>query len=234
MARTNKRRNLRLKIIEERISTVRSLEKELGEIYFQLMHLGYTTLEKPLRDGWYRTLVLRQDISRHKNAHVFQEILDNVGLKFWGREKKYADRARKEYYRNNDHPYDRRDIRYINKKTFMSLSSAARKHFFLANIRINFKYNKVYICTLPKYYFVTAYERAYITKRKIIAPDLERRAKEIENVLLSPKFYTLSRYNIYNYRFYYNPNKRRRRLTKTALRSLDFESLESIKNIECW
>jgi len=228
------RRKLRLKVIEERIKKVRSLEQELDRINDELWNLGYTILEKPLRDGWYRTMVLRHDIAKHKKAHVYQEILNAVNIKFWGREKKYADRAMMRYFRNRNRLYYRNDIRYLDKKAYMSLSSAAKKYFFKAKIKINFRHLSVYISTLPKYYFVSTYERAYITKRKIIAPKLESRIQEIENELLSSKFYALSNYNGYSYKLYHEPNRKRRRRTNVALRSFDIEYLESMTDSEIW
>jgi len=229
---TGTRREERKRVVENRIRRVRSLEQEMDIIYRQLRSLGYVKLEKPLRDGWYRTLALRQDISRHKNAHVFQEILDRLGEKFWGREKKYADRAWKKKYEHDRHLYRRPDIRYIRKRVYDKFSTAAKRHFIKVKLKLNYRYRIYYYCTLPRYYFVVRYERAYITKRKIIAPELESRMKEIENALLAAKYYSLHDYNIYNYKFYYNPHKRRRRKTKVALKSLDFDYFDRLKALK--
>ena len=147
---TMHKRKLRLLVIKERIKKVRSLEHELRAIYHQQRGLGYIELKKPIRDGWYRTLALREDIAKHKKAYVYQEIIDKVEVRFWGREKKYADKAWKKYYHEQRHLYLRNNIRYLRKKAYLSLSTAAKRYFTRVRIKVNYKYRKVYICMLPK------------------------------------------------------------------------------------
>lgn len=229
---TRERRKIRGEIITNRINKVRALERESNEIYEQIRGLGYTKLIPPLRDGWFRVLVLREDISRHKQAHVFQEILDRLGQKYWGREKKYADKAWRKNRQLYRHLYYRPDLPYIRKRVFLKMSRAAQKHFVRLRIKVNTRYRNVYICTLPRYYFVTAYKRAYITHRKIIAPKLTSRIKEIDNQLLAPSYFTLSQFNTYHHRQYHNPNRRRRRQTKAAIQCGDYDRLELIEDFK--
>ena len=59
--------------IEEKESIVRQVQKELSILYQALYSLGEIPLDKPIRNGWYKRLIMRSDISRRKDADVFRE-----------------------------------------------------------------------------------------------------------------------------------------------------------------
>lgn len=110
-------------IIKERISLVKRLEKELDEINEAQRNLGYVVLDKPIRDGYYKTLKLRDDIARNKQAKYFEEILDAVKVEVWGREKKYADRNWKNYFKRSYYAYSSQGIKRLNVKEFNKMSN---------------------------------------------------------------------------------------------------------------
>ncbi len=184
----------RKQMIEERISYVRGLEQELDKIHNAQMDLGYIVLDKPIRDGYYRTLKLRDDIARNKRAKYFEEILEAVKKEIWGREKKYADRNWKNYFKNSTYSYSSPGIKRLTQKEFNSLSSFAKNYFISITQKTFNKYITYYSCIVPRYYFESTYRKAYITKIRITSPDLESKEKEIMNILAHPN---LRKYSIY-------------------------------------
>lgn len=213
--------NSRKNIIEKRIKKVKALERELDKIRIAEKNLGYVKLDKPLRDGWYRTFKLRDDIKKHKQLKVYQEILEATTTKIWGREKKYIDKKWKTYFTKSCFVYQYPGVKYLAQKEYSKLSSKARKYFVPIKIKFYYHYQKIYFCTLPRYYFVTNYERAYITSRNIISPILQSRRQEIMEILCNAELRKYSSYYNYNHRYYFNPVRKRRRKEKKELRRVD-------------
>ena len=201
-------------IIEERIKSVQQLKKELDKNQTAQCNLGYIILDKPIRDGWYRTLKLREDILKSKHAKVYQEVLDAVKVEIWGRDKKHADKNWSNYFRRTSFRfcrYPRQGIQCLGEKAFAKLSHKAKKEFRTFNKSFFFQKQSGYYCTLPDYFFQTDYRRAYITKIKIRSPELESREQEIEELLNSSELWKYSMRSYGKYRLWYNSNKRNRR-----------------------
>ena len=72
---------------------VRSIHAELDRWYSAKWDLGEYKLSKPIKNGWYKHLTLRDDVARRKDAYIFQNVLDIAGIWIWGRDKKHADKA---------------------------------------------------------------------------------------------------------------------------------------------
>jgi len=218
-------REIKKHIIEERIKKVLSLEKELQANHKAQFDLGYIVLDKPIRDGWFRTFELRPDIAKNKNAKIFQEILNAIVFKVWGREKKSADKNWSKYFKRTNDYYQRSGIKYLDDKEYAKLSSKAKKYFVTFKIKSLGRYRKVNFCTLPKYYFQPTYERAYIWRHKITSPDLESREQEIVELLSSAELSKYSRYHNYGSYREYNLNKSMRRKIKLSLAHYDITTL---------
>ena len=161
-----------------------------------------------------------------KNAKVYQEILDAVTVEVWGREKKYADKNWHRYFRRSYISCQRPGVKYLNEKDYALLSFKAKKYFRALSIKRYYRYETTYFCTFRKHYFQVAYRRAYIISRKIISPNLEKRSQEIMEILDQPELYKFSKYNNGNYRYYFNPHKRLRRITKMTTNKMGLDNLE--------
>lgn len=217
-------------LISIRQQKVVSLERELRRLSVAQGNLGCLMLDKPIRDGWYRTYRLRSDIQRTKKVKTYQEVLESTTLKVWGREKKYADKNWKSRFHKLYHDYHRPGMRYLTEKEFAKLSVGAKKHFHFTNRKLYSTYEKVYFNTLPIHYFATTYERAYIVSRNLIAPEIERRMQEINEILNNPMYYEHSTYRLGRYWHVLNPNKRNRRKVKMALGTFDIDRIEQLGN----
>ena len=210
-------RDLRKKIIEERIKKVVSLEKELEKIQLAHSCLGNLMLDKPLRDGWFRTLIIKESILKSKNGKVYHEILEAVVKKVWGREKIDADKKWNVYFERSWRCYLPPGVRFLNEKEFQKLSSRAKKLFFARKRHSPRGYTKYYVCIIPKSFFVTSYQRAYIISRKIISPELERREQEIMEILSTNELSKYSKFYNQNFKWYYKPGKKLRIKSKTEV-----------------
>jgi len=210
-------RDTRRAVITERIRFVKQLEGELKKINKAQAQLGYMELEKPSRDGWFKTYILRDDIRRSKKARIYQEVLDAVLVEIWGREKKYADKKWQRYFRIWNKRHQRPGIKRLYEKEFSKLSTNAQK-CSIRRRRPGYKErNTIYVCLLPKYYFQISYRRAYLTKIKIISPQLEQREQEILEILSRPTLRTYSMYYNYRYRLYREPHRGERRKMNMTL-----------------
>ena len=118
--------------IEEKESTVRQIQKELRILYQALYSLGEIPLDKPIRNGWYKHLVMRPDISRRKDADVFQEILDVCSRWVWGSDKKMAD---KRWVQNVKHNKDWQwaGLAWTTPDRYKILSPKAKRYFVNTN-----------------------------------------------------------------------------------------------------
>ena len=211
-------RETRRATIEHRIRAVKKLEKELDDVWTARRNLGYIELKKPIRNGWFRTFVLRDDVARSKMAKTYQEVLDAVICEIWGREKKYADKNWKEFFRNAHlYFFQRPGIKRLNSKKFDALSGKAKKCFRQIKIKEYSSYRTFYVCTIPRYYFVVSYRRAYITKIKIISPVLESRYQEIFEKLETSNLRSFSNYFGHHFGFYEEPHRGERKKVKDTL-----------------
>ena len=202
-------------IIAERKKLVQKLEAELERIWTAKLTPQYIILPKPIRDGWFKTLRLRDDIKRSRKAKTYQEVLDAVVVDVWGSEKKYADKNWITYFNRNRKEYPRPGIRRLDEKEHSKLSSKARKCFIKRATNSLHRFR--YACTIPRYYFISTYKRAYIDKFKIPQSKLESRYQEIMEILENPVLRSHSTFYNYHHRFCFNPTKRERRKIKMEL-----------------
>lgn len=217
---------------KQKLKEIRALEDEWRFLWKTKHNLGYTVLDKPLHDGWYKHLRLRDDISRRKDVAVFEEILEATSNKIWGRERKGAD---KNWIKANKDNKELQfpGIRKLQEKKYEKLSEKAKKWFHAHNwYRTPWRgYVKRYHSTVPRYYFVITYSKAYITKRRIIDPELNQRIQEIEEILISPKYYKYYQRG-HGYRDFMDDYKRKRRKAKVELGRFDV-LYEITGNKEC-
>ena len=206
---------------------VKALEKELRTIHHAQLGLGYHKLDKPIRNGWFRTFKLRADIQRNKNSKIYAEVLQAVMIEVWGREKKYADRNWKRYFSKESSWYLRPGIKYLTEEEFSKLSFRAKKCFTMERERMYYGYRKRYACSLPTYYFQSSYRRAYITRFKIESSQLRKREKEIMEILARSELRKYFRYCRGGYRVDLKMHKGRRRKIKMTLAQRDTDYIEN-------
>lgn len=181
--------------IIQRESHARKIHKELNKLYQAKFNLALIPLDKPVRHGWFKYLVLREDVARRKDAAVFQEILDVCGRCVWGRDKPKADEEW-ERYQKADRDWQWAGLAWITKKMINRLSPKAKQYF----VEYEWKWTpwegsiKRYYCHVPKYFYVPTYEKAYVTHLQAVDSELESQIAHLENQLLGDDLYVYSRY----------------------------------------
>ena len=223
--------------IEEKEALVRKIKKELNELRKAKSDLGEIPLEKPIRHGWYRHLVLRADVARRKDAIIYQEILDRCGSIVWGSDKNRADKNW-EHYHEYGSCYQWEGFSSLEQQEFKKLSSKAQCHFveyesywspWLGSV-------KRYFCLVPSYCFEIGYSKAFITHRKVMSSELNQRIDELENRLLGNDLYAYSEDRVSTYfklekRYI---NKKGRKHVKQVLKNYNEEQLDRIMGRAFW
>ena len=94
--------------------------------------------------------------------------------------------------RNTD--WQRAGLAWITKDKFKLLSPKAKRCFVEFDRKWTPWQGTVtrYYCLVPRYYFVAAYDKAYITHIRIVDSELEAKTDELENQLLSNALYPYS------------------------------------------
>lgn len=173
-------------IKEQRQKEVRRIHKEQHEIWDKIGKLPLIELDKPIRHGWYKEIVLTENLERYKSKEAVEEIFKVLNTYFWGRTKKECDekwncqRSKHFIYRN---------IPTISKKTFNKLSRKAQILCTPFQCREEKKLKVRFYIRIPLNGYRIKYTRAYNTHRKMLDPNLESQSDVLENRLLKPGLY---------------------------------------------
>lgn len=200
-------------IKERREKEVRAQRKRDKEIFLEMQSLGYKKLEKPIRHGWYKEVVLTVRLERYKSRLEIEEIFEKMKPQFWGKTKEECDRKWNNCVSDQ---FIVKDLPTISKKQFNKLSRKAQKLCVPYIYRKNRKrYTRFYI-RFPKPSFRIKYTRAYITHSKIIDPQLESELDLSDQKMLKNGYYGLFRKGNSNY--YWNYGKIVRESEKNAFK----------------
>ena len=224
-------------IKEQRQKQIRKIYKRFNEIWEEKKALGYEKLEKPIRHGWYKEIVITTKVSRYKNEKAILEIYEQIHKTYWGRTKEEADKV---WFKNVAHYYIYRDFPTLSKKQYNKLSFKAQKMctpYKFKNCRKKWR-TRFYI-RIPKNAYRIKYTRAYITHRKRIDPKLEREDAWLENQLLKNEYYNLDQYSRRNWKYhkYWESLERNKQKleTKRQLNQLKYYDIEDvIKDTISW
>ncbi len=178
---------------EERRKVVRQIQKELRLLKRAKSELEPVPLEKPIRNGWYKHLILRDDIARRKDADLYQEIL-NVGAQWvWGNTKKAANKKWDRYVIENKE-WIWPGFACIDSDQHKSLPEKAKQLFYKYELSwSSWRGRSVrYYCLVPSYYFKIVYSKAYITHLQLIDSELQQRVDKLEANLVSNLLYSYS------------------------------------------
>ena len=220
---------------KERIKKeVRKIHKRRRVIWQKRKALGYRELEKPIRHGWFKEIVIKANVERYKNQSAILEIYDIVQKCYWGRtkaaaEKKWIDQVSKLFIY--------KDFPTITKKQFNRLSYKAQHmctSFYYTN-ECKKKKLRFYV-RIPKGSYKIKYTRAYITHSKIIDPLLESEDALFEQQLLKRKYYEACQ-SSYKWKYYWETSRKKQEKRKVnyALKVLQrFTTEEIIKENTSW
>lgn len=160
------------------------LKQESREVWESIRNQGSIKLEKPIHHGYHATFVLRADISRRDDAHVYQEALNACNAVIWCKNPDFKFKNRKTKKMERHYP----SLKKIHKAEYEKLSLSARKLFSEDTSKEASKYwrlgynDKIYISNLS-FELVTKVTKAYITHRQEHNELLYQKDAEIEKHL---------------------------------------------------
>ncbi|WP_103068209.1 hypothetical protein [Aquimarina sediminis] len=206
---------------------IRRIRKRQRQIWKEQRELGYIKLDKPIRHGWFKELVITENIERYKNQKYILEIHDCLPKSYWGRSKEEADRKWKaetsKYLINKDIPT-------LSRRRYNQLNDGAKRLCVPFNYYTEKKKLRLrFYVNLPQNTYKIKFTKAYVTHSKRIDPILESEDALLEQKLLKNEYYKISQKGN-GWKDYWQISKYRKEKLKMKkeLRSL---TKYSIKNI---
>lgn len=176
-------------IKEQRQKAIRIIRKRQREIYQKIKELGYIKLKEPIRHGWFKEIVITENVERYKNKAAILELYDCIEKSFWGRTKEKAD---KQWFHKISKHLIYKEFPTISKKQFNRLTYKAQAMCTVFSFRNeNKKIKKRFYIRIPKGAYKIKYTRAYITHSKRIDPQLESELDLLEQQLYKSGYYEI-------------------------------------------
>ena len=159
-------------IREHRLKEIRRIHMRQQEIWAEQRALGYKKLERPIRHGWFKEIVITRRIERYRHCDSLLEVFAKLEKQFWGRTKEEADQK----WRHSTAQYSiHRDLPTLSRKQYNQLSERAQAlcvgfQFYT----LKKKQRTRYYVNIPKGTYKIKFTRAYVTHTRRIDPVLER------------------------------------------------------------
>ncbi|NVK65905.1 MAG: hypothetical protein HWE22_15035 [Flavobacteriales bacterium] len=173
-------------IKEQRKKEVRRIWKERRKLWKEKCQLPLIKLEKPIRHGWYKEIVLTENLDRYKSKPEVEEIFEVLCTYYWGRTK---EECQKHWNAQRSKSFIYKDVPTISKKQFNQLSSKAQRICTPFQYREEKRLRTRFYIRFPHSAYRIKFTRAYNTHRKMLDPDLESRLDVLDERLLSPGMY---------------------------------------------
>ena len=171
----------------QRLKEVRRIYKRQREIWAAQRALGYTKLTVPIRDGWYKELVITKRIARYKHQDAILEIIAKLDTHVWGKTK---EEANKEWSKRTTDHLIVKEVPTISKRQFNKLSDKAKAICVPFRFYIHKHKTKTrFYIKLPKGTYRIKFTRAYITHRRNIDPLLEQEDAFLKGLLMRNGYY---------------------------------------------
>ncbi len=214
---------------EKREKQVRQIWREQRKIRNEIRALPEIKLDKPIRHGWYKEIVLTENLDRYKTKKAIEEIFHKLDTYCWGRTKKQCDKL---WNDQRSRSFIYRDVPTISKKQFNELSEKSQLLCTPFQYREYKKWLIRFYIRIPKNAYRIKHSRAYITHIKMIDPDLISRESFLEQSLLKPGMYGISNRSFKDF-WSIAKTKKLRISSKQELRKYKNASAESAKR-ELW
>lgn len=214
-------------IKEQRQKEVSCIWRRIYEISREQRALGYIKLEKPIRHGWFKEIVITHKIERYKNEAAILELYDKIEKCFWGRTKADAERT---WQKQTSNYLIYRDFPTISKRQFNKLSFKAQSLCTPFQYRNSQKKLRLrFYIRIPKAAYRIKYTRAYITHSKRIDPQLESESDLLDQQLLRRGYYEANE-KLHNWKDYWNltDRKKEKLQTERALKRLKNYAIKDI------
>ena len=173
----------------QRQKEVRRLLKRQRNIWKLQRELGYIELKEPIRHGWYKEIVIKENVERYKNRAAILEIYNKIEAFYWGKTKEEAE---KKWLNKTSKHLIYKAFPTLSKRQFNKLSYKAQCLCTAFQYRNERKKLKVrFYVRIPKGAYGIKYTKAYITHRKRIDPLLESEDDFIDSQLQRKGYYNI-------------------------------------------
>ncbi len=207
------------------------IHKRLDQIRKEEQKLGYIKLEKPIRHGWFKELIITENVKRYRNQKYIQEVYDKIEKKIWAKSKEEAERKWKhqasKYLINKEIPT-------LSKKQFNTLSDGAKRlsvpfQYYTEKRRIRTRF---YI-KIPKGSYRIKFTRAYVTHSRRIDPKLQSERILLFQQLNKTRYFGAEK-RVFPWKSYWDwPNwKENKQEVKMRIRTLKHVPIQKIINEE--
>jgi hypothetical protein len=173
---------------ERREKEVRALRKRQWEIFEESRLLGYKKLEKPIRHGWFKEVILTEKLERYSCHPEVKSIHEIVDSQIWGRNKKECDEKWRKRVAGN---LIVKDLPTLSEHEFNKLTPIEQRLCVPYVYHLNRSYFTRFFLLFPRPSFQVKYIRAYVTHLKIIDPTLESELDLIDQKLLKSGYYQI-------------------------------------------
>lgn len=209
---------------------VRQIQKRIHILYRKLWELGYEKLDQPIRHGWYRELVITNDVQFHKKANAILEIYELITRCYWGFTK---EKAQREWDKKSSLYMIGIDKPTLSIKQYYRLSDQAKSFCKVFRYKtITGKRKTRFYVNFPKGCMKFQFTRAYITHRKIIDPEMISELKFLESKLNSREYYDVYKgmdgWDTWGATQMAYETEKRERKQKKNIRMLKNESIEDL------
>lgn len=174
----------------QRQKEARRIRKEQRMIREEIRKRPLIKLDKPIRHGWYKEIVLTENLDRYKSQEAVEEIFEILNTYFWGRTKKECD---KQWECQRSKHFIYRNVPTISKKQLNKLSEKAQRLCTPFQYRECKKMKTRFYVRIPLNGYKVKYTRAYNTHKKLLDPNLESRLAVLDQRLLSPGVFEADR-----------------------------------------
>ena len=165
---------------------LRRMNKELIRVRKQIMNLGYEDLIPPVQRGYKRLFVLTEDTKHHKQAGLYQEILDKINIIWYSSDKIFKTKKRKikKWRYQNRKEQKLREFDSLNFHYTQKLTDEEKQFFSpVAYYDYQFKEYRInYVFTEP-WRFILRIQPNMITKVQIKDLELEQYRDELDDFL---------------------------------------------------
>ena len=171
----------------QRKKEIRHIRKRQAEIWEEQRNLGYKQLEKPIRHGWYKEVIITKNVEKYRNQQYILEVYEKLKKSCWGRTKEEAE---KKWLLETSKYLINKELPTISRKSYNKLSDGAQRlcipfqyYTEKKKLRLRFYVN------LPKGTYRIKFTKAYITHSKRIDPLLESEDALLEQQLLKNGYF---------------------------------------------
>lgn len=215
---------------ELREKEIRRIHKKLDELFVKKSKLKLIKLDEPYRHGWFKELIITNDIDKYANKEYVKEVYRLVEKKVWAKTKEEAER--KWQYQISKYLINK-EIPTINRKQYNKLSIEAQKlcvpfQYYTKRRRLRTRY----YLKIPKGAYKIKFTRAYVTHTRNINPELEKEIAFLYKKMERRGYYEVEK-KLYGLKSDWLSFRESRQQAKAKVRKLKYIRIEDFIKEAC-